>query len=88
MTVQLCAFVNVHKNVVLQITENDKVLAWCELTPAQAKGVAAQIHELANMAWSYENHRAEDATKKEPARGPRPGRGYHEEDAESNEEGS
>ena len=100
MTVQLLAFINIHKSIVLQIVENDKVLAWCSLTAAQAKSAAEQITQLADMVQRDEQdaqgHRGRDPIEPAPVRhrhhklygGPLPGRGPNEEDAEGNEEGA
>jgi len=93
MSVGLAIFIDIHRNVVIETRENDKVLAWVSFSAPQAQGVAKQIEDLACLIMRDEQdaqgHRGRDPVQPlAPQRGPRPGRGYHEEDAEGNEEGA
>lgn len=89
MTFAVHTYLNAHFNIITEHREGDKILSHAGMTPAQARTQAATLRALADLVDEHEQKRAEDATKKEPAApGPRPGRGYHEEDAEDNEEGA
>jgi hypothetical protein len=42
-------YLNIHGHVVIEIRENDKILAWAGMTPEQALGFGNQIVSLAKV---------------------------------------